>query len=199
MATAPVVTGIRKTGRDRVAVELDGAPWRVLPTEPVVAAGVRTGVALDRERARRLRTELRRVEARDAALSALSRTDQTTATLLSKLTARGVPSAAREATLETMVRSGLVDDARFARVRAVLLAERGAGDALIRDDLLRKGVALELAAAAIAVLEPEANRAERIVAAKGRSPRTLRHLAAKGFSDDVLEACVADVYETELG
>src|SRR5689334_11205353 len=122
MAAAPVVTRIRNAGHNRVAVELDGAPWRVLPAEPVMAAGVRTGVTLDRERARRLRTELRRVEARDAALSALSRTDQTTATLRSKLAARGVPPAAREATLETMSRAGLIDDARVAGDRAAVLA-----------------------------------------------------------------------------
>jgi regulatory protein len=199
MVAAPVVTGLRKAGRNRVAVELDGAPWRVLPAESVIAAGLHEGVALDRDHARRLRTELRRVAARDAALSALSRSDHTAATLSAKLAARGVAPAAREFALETMGRAGLVDDARFAHARAALLAERGAGDALIRDDLARRGVSPQLIAGAIAELDPEAERAERIVAAKGRSPKTLRHLAAKGFGNDVLEALVADVYETELG
>ena len=73
MAATPVVTALRRAGRSRIAVELDGRPWRVLPAEPVLAAGLGAGVPLDRERARRLRTELRRVEARSAALSALSR------------------------------------------------------------------------------------------------------------------------------
>ena len=198
-AATPVVTSIRKAGRNRVAVELDGAPWRVLPAEPVVAAGVHTGVALDRERARRLRAELRRVEARNAALSALSRADHTTATLRAMLAAKGIAPAAREATLETVERAGIVDDARFAEARASLLAERGAGDAMIRNDLERRGVADGLIVHAIATLEPEAARAARILAAHGNTPRTLRRLAAKGFGEEALEALVADRPGTELG
>ena len=151
----PVVTALRQAGRGRVAVELDGSPWRVLPAEPVLAAGLDVGVALDRERVRRLRAELRRVEARGAALSALSRADHTTASLRARLTARGVAPADREAALATVTRAGLVDDARFATVRAAALAERDAGDALIRDDLERRGVAAEVIEDAIAVLEPE--------------------------------------------
>src|SRR6476661_2382926 len=113
MATEPVVTALRNVGRDRVAVDLDGAPWRVLPTEPVVAAGVQTGVALDRERARRLNAELRRTEARNAALSALRRSDHTAATLSARLAERGIAPAARAAAVETMGSAGLVDDGRF--------------------------------------------------------------------------------------
>ena len=192
MSTAPVVTRVRKAGRGRVAVELDGAPWRILPAESVIAAGVHTGVALDRERARRLRAELRRVEARNVALSALSRADHTTATLRAKLAAKGIAPAAREATLETVEEAGIVDDARFAGARASLLAERGAGDAMIRDDLERRGVEVELIVHAIAMLEPEAARAARILAARGNTPRTLRRLAAKGFGEDALEGLVAD-------
>ena len=199
MTAAPVVTGIRQAGRGRVAVELDGAPWRVLPAEPVLAAGLHTGVVLDRDRARRLRAELRRVEARNAALAALGRRDHTAAGLTARLAARGVASATRAATVETLGRAGLVDDARFARDRAAVLAERGAGDAMIRDDLERQGVPRELADDAVAGLEPESGRAARIVEAQGNTPRTLRRLAAKGFGREALEPFVADVYETELG
>jgi len=80
-----------------------------------------------------------------------------------------------------------------------MLAGRGAGDALIRNDLERQGVAGELIAAALAELEPEPVRVARIVKADGNTPRTLRRLAAKGFGDEALEAFVADVYEPELG
>jgi regulatory protein len=199
MTATPVVTGIRKAGRDRVSVDLDGSPWRVLPAEPAAAAGIQIGVVIDRERARRLRTELRRVEARNAALSALSRRDHTTAGLTAKLTARGISPAARQAAVEAMARAGLVDDGRFARGRAAALADRGAGDSLIRDDLERQGVSGELIATALAALEPETARAARIVAAEGNTPRALRRLAAKGFGREALEPFVADVYETELG
>src|SRR5262249_59560906 len=112
---------------------------------------------------------------------------------------RGAGPAMLRTTLETMERSGLVDDTRFAYGRSAALADRGAGDAMIRDDLERRGVSSDLVAAAIAELEPEAARAARFVKAHGNTPRTARRLAAKGVSGDALEAGGADVYEAELG
>jgi regulatory protein len=194
-----VVTALhsRRGGR-RVAVELDGAPWRVLPLEAVVAAGLDTGAVLDRPRARRLGQELRRIEARDTALRALRLRDQTAARLRQRLDAHGIPSRARDAAVETLERAGLVDDARFAAARARSLAERGAGDLRIRHDLEHRGVSRELVDAVVEALEPERERAFLLVREHGRSIRSLRRLAANGFSPDVLEDLVADVAETKL-
>jgi len=198
MQGAPVVTALRKSGRDRVEVELDGTPWRVLPLEPVVRAGLATGVTLDRPRARRLRGELRRADALRAGLTALRYADHTATTLRRRLAARGVAPAQRDAAIGTLEQAGLVDDGRFARARAAALAARGAGNELIRADLETRGLPAELTADAIALLEPEAERAERVVAAEGRSNRVLRRLAAKGFSEDVLEGLIADEGEAEV-
>ena len=56
--------------------------------------------------------------------------------------------------------------------RAEQLAERGSGDALIRDDLERRGVAAELVERALDALEPERERAARIAArARRRAAR----------------------------
>src|SRR2546428_13554416 len=110
-----VVTALKPAGRDRIAVELDGGPWRVLPLEAVLAAGLETGVELDRPRARRLGRVLRRLRARDTAFRALGARDHTTATLRDRLDARGIPPTERDAVVETMQRTGLVDDERFAR------------------------------------------------------------------------------------
>ena len=196
--TVPVVTALRKTGRDRIAVELDGMPWRVLPAESVLAAGLENGTMLDRVHARKLRTALKRVEARTAALSALSHSDHTAATLRGRLDAKGVAPVDRDVAIETMERAGLVDDSRFAQGRAAVLAARGAGNLMIRDDLERRGVSSDLVDQAIRGLEPEFDRVRRLLAACGTSPRTLRRLAAKGFSEDVLEALVADQREAEI-
>src|SRR5436189_1674 len=46
------VTALRARPNGRVAVDLDGGPWRTLPAEPVVRAGLAVGLELDRERAR---------------------------------------------------------------------------------------------------------------------------------------------------
>ena len=37
------------------------------------------------------------------------------------------------------------------------------------------------------------NRAARIIDMRGRTPKTARHLAAKGFSEETLETLVADL------
>jgi SOS response regulatory protein OraA/RecX len=110
-----------------------------------------------------------------------------------------VGEGAREEALATLARTGLIDDRRFAESRADVLAARGAGDALIAHDLTSAGVAQELVADAIAALEPEHERARRIVARRGASAKSARYLAGKGFSDDAVRAAVAHGYDETLG
>ena len=191
--TAPVVTALRARGPARVAVELDAVPWRVVPLEAVLVAGLIVGGELDRPRARALGRELRRLEARDAALRTLSRRDHTRASLEHRLAERGTAPALRRDTVEAAARAGLVDDARFASRRAALLAARGAGDALIEDDLVRHGAPEEAIREALQELEPESGRAAAAVAARGLSARTIRALAARGFAEESLEPFVADL------
>ena len=126
-----------------------------------------------------------------AAIRLLRHRDRSTAELEARLAQRGVGDAEREQALETLERIGYVDDERFARSRAEQLAARGAGDALIRHDLEARGVGPEQIAGALEGLEPERERAIRVVARRGRSPATVRYLAGKGFDPDVLEEIVA--------
>jgi regulatory protein len=132
-----------------------------------------------------------RPDAVETALRALRFRDRSTAELELRLERRGVGAAERVEALETLERIGYVDDERFARSRAERLAERGSGDALIRDDLERRGIAVEVVEAALAGLEPECERAARIVERRGLGVKTARYLAAKGFGEDVLEGIVA--------
>lgn len=186
----PTVTALRVERRGRVAVELDGSPWRLLPTDVVVRAGIAEGRSLDREALRLLRRELRRAEALGIAGRALRTHDLSKRRLADRLERAGVPPAAQEESLETLARAGLVDDGRFSRNRAEALARRGFGDAAIRHDLARQGVTSGLAEAALLELEPEAGRARRLVERRGVGPRTARYLAAKGFGEDALEAAL---------
>ncbi|HJU47424.1 MAG TPA: RecX family transcriptional regulator [Gaiellaceae bacterium] len=132
-------------------------------------------------------------DARAAGLRALRARDHTRASLAARLARGGLDEESCQDAVEALARAGYVDDERFARGRAMALARRGAGDELIRDDLERQGVAPALAALALGDLEPERIRARRVVAARGRSARTLRFLAAKGFAEESLEPFVADV------
>ncbi|HKY23774.1 MAG TPA: RecX family transcriptional regulator [Gaiella sp.] len=194
----PVVTALRVRGA-RVVVELDGSPWRTLPLSAAAEAGLVVGLELDRERARTLGRALRRQRAREAAVRALSRREHSQASLAARLDRAGVRAQDRDAVLETAVRAGWVDDARFAETRARTLVTSGAGDRLVLDDLRRHGVDDETAQAVLETIEPEHARVSRAVEARGVSLRTLRYLAARGFSEESLEPLVAELETRALG
>ena len=188
----PTVTAVRAAGFDRVAVDVDGSPWRTLPLDVVVRARLGAGVELDRPTVRRLRRELRRAEALRTATRALRVRDRTRAELEERLARAAAPSARGEA-LETLANAGFVDDERFARSRASALAGRDYGDAAIAADLGRRGVPPEAIAAALADLEPETTRAARVAARRGADRATGRYLSRRGFGDDAVEAVVVTI------
>ena len=76
----------------------------------------------------------------------------------------------RRTALETLVRTDLVDDRRYAERRALSLADRGAGNALIRHELARAGLDPDVVDDALGSLSPERERAEEIVARRGARP-----------------------------
>jgi SOS response regulatory protein OraA/RecX len=184
----PVVTALRAERRGRVAVELDGIPWRVVPAEAVLRTGLDVGGELDRARARLLRRELQRLQALGTATRVLRGGDLSVERLRERLARAGTAPALRDEAVATLRRAGLLDDVRFASNRAAALAGRGYGDAAIDADLERQGIAAALREAALRAIEPEADRARRIVARRGPGARTTRYLTARGFGEDVLEA-----------
>jgi len=133
----------------------------------------------------------REEDAVETAIRALRHRDRSTAELDARLAKRGIDAEKREQALETLERVGYVDDERFARTRAEQLAARGSGDALIRHDLEQRGVATEVVEAALGSLEPERERAQRLVAQRGATLKTARYLAARGFGEEALEGIVA--------
>ena len=117
----------------------------------------------------------------DAAARLLRYGDRSRAELEQRLARRGVaPDAAADA-LATLERVGVLDDERTAALRAETLAARGYGDAWIRADLQRRGLPFE---AALAGLEPERDRAARLVESRGAAPAWL---SRRGFDHDVVE------------
>lgn len=182
----PTVTGLREDRRGCVAVELNGAPWRTLPADVVVRAGLSEGRTLDRPALRLLRRELRRAEALAVAGRMLGRRDLAARRLAERLARAVTPAAAGEA-VETLTKVGVVDDGRYARTRAEALAGRGYGDAAIRHDLEGQGIGGELIQGALEALPPEPERARRVVERRGPGARTARYLAGKGFGEEALE------------
>jgi SOS response regulatory protein OraA/RecX len=186
----PTVTGLREDRRGCVAVELDGARWRVLPIDVAVRAGLAEGRTLDRAALRVLRRELRRAEALQVAGRALRGRDLSRRRLAERLERAAVPAEAAAESLATLERAGLVDDRRVARGRAQALAERGYGDGAIRHRLEVEGLEHEPVDEALAGLEPELERARRLLARRGAGPKTARYLAAKGFGEEAVEAAL---------
>lgn len=181
------VTALRER-RGTIEVELDGARWRSVPVDAAARVGLRVGLELDRARLRELRRELRQAEARARALRALRHRDLAAAELDSRLGRAGFSEEERGATIGRLGDVGLVDDSRLATARAETLAARGQGDAAIRWDLERRGVGSDEVEAALAGLEPERERAVRIVAERGTGPATARFLARRGFEEDAVTA-----------
>jgi regulatory protein len=138
-------------------------------------------------------------DAVQAALRLLRHRDRSAAQVERELLTRGFDEDSREQGLETLRRTGLVDDARFAQRRASALAGRGAGDALIRHELGAAGVPGEFVDEAVESLDGEDERAARVVERRGAGPKTARYLAGKGFSHDVIRAVVAPAGDETLG
>jgi len=195
----PRVTALKPDRAERdVVVELDDAPWRRIPVDVAVRAGLAPGVELGRPQLRQLRRELRRAEALEVATRALRHRDRSQEALLTRLRAAGIAPAACEDALETLARAGIVDDDRFAHARATALAERGSGDALIKADLDSAGVPTEVVDAAVGALEPERDRATALAAARGESVATARWLARRGFASESIEAALPSLVAGDL-
>ena len=63
----------------------------------------------------------------------------------------------------------------------------GFGDAAIRFSLAQDGLAAEVVDEALNALEPEPDRARRLLDERGGTAKTIRWLAAKGFDAGTLE------------
>ena len=187
------VTGLQTRRGGSVLVQVDGDDWRVLPADVVVRAQLTVGTELDRRRLRVVAHERRRARALAAAGSALRVRDLPARRLEQRLERSGIPRTARVEAVAALQDARIVDDERYARSRALALAGRGAGNAAIRYDLRRQGLSRELVERALGHLEPESERAARIVAARGRSPATARFLARRGFGDETVESAAGEV------
>jgi regulatory protein len=138
-------------------------------------------------------------EAVELALQALRHRERSSLQVEKHLEARGVDEDDRVAAIDTLRRTGLVDDRRYAEARAAVLARKGAGDALIRHDLGAAGIDRDLVEAAVGGLEDEVTRARRVVERRGVGASTVRYLVGKGFPADVAHGVVAEASAEALG
>jgi SOS response regulatory protein OraA/RecX len=180
---------LRRVGSGRVALEIDGVPWRIVPDEVVVRARLALGLVLDRPVLREIGRELRRANAVHRAGRMLARRDLSEAALRDRLERRGIAPANVGEAAEALRRVGALDDVRFARSRARSLGERGWGDEAILARLSAEGAPREAARDAVSQLAPESDRARPLVAGLA-PPKAARLLARRGFAPDTVESVV---------
>ena len=128
------------------------------------------------------------------AARALRYRDRSKTELDARLERAGVDVDARAEALDTLERIGYVDDVRLAAGRARALADRGYGNQAIAADLESRGVRAAEAAAAIAALPPEHERAAALTERLGAGAKTAALLLRRGFDPEAVEASIgADV------
>jgi SOS response regulatory protein OraA/RecX len=154
-----------------------------VPDEVVVRCGLAAGLALERPLLRRLRRELRHVEALAVAGRTLRRRDLSTRRLAERLESAGVAPAAERSALQALTEARLLDDARLAAARASALAERGWGDAAIAARLEAEGIGEADGRQALAGLPAEVELSRGLGRAKAWAL-----LARRGFDEDTIEA-----------
>lgn len=187
---AATLTAVRRRGPGRVALEVDGQPWRIVPDDVVVRCGLSAGVPLERPLLRRIRTELLRAQALEAGLRALERRDLSRARLEERLRRRVAGSGVADEAVATLEQAGLVDDARLACTRAQALAARGWGDAAVAARLGQEGLPNEAVRAALAGLPLEEERARAVASSAPDRRRAWALLTRRGFSPESAEAAL---------
>lgn len=186
----PTLTRLRRSSSGRVALEVDGRPWRTVPDDVVVRCRLTAGTELERPLLRKLRRELRRAEALAFASRALGARDLSRTRLKDRLRARGFPPAAGEGAVAALAEAGLVDDRRLGRMRAQALAERGWGDAAIEVRLRREDVPEEVVREALASLRPERERATALAASVNDRRAAWSLLSRRGFALETAQEAV---------
>lgn len=148
-------------------------------------------------------------DAKAAALRALEARMRTRREIRDRLNRRGYTDAVVTRVLTDFERAGLLDDRNYARIYIENRQRtRPRGYALLKAELLRKGIAPNLAAEA--VLEARAERAEmeiaREVLAKAasrfaslppdaRRRRAASFLKSRGFGSDTMQALLGEALE----
>jgi SOS response regulatory protein OraA/RecX len=156
------------------------------------------GTELTRPLLRTLRRQLKRHEAASKAERILASSDTSTARLDAALERGGVAPRDRESLVDTLASSGLLCDARSSHSRATALADRGYGNLAIELKLETEGYEAADRQAAIASLDSERMRAERVLESKNFDPvKAARLLARRGFDEDICES-IAGIHGADV-
>ena len=179
--------------RRRVTLYVEDEAWRTTTASVARELGLAVGDDLVPAIVDADARELEAVEARERALRLLGYRERSVADLRRKLVDDGYPDDIVTPLVADFVRSGLIDDERFADLLARSLVDlRGYGLARARREFARHGVDEALAASALARVAPEDTEpgrardvAERTLRPSDTVERMAARLVRRGFSPSV--------------
>lgn len=206
------ITAIEPQARtpDRVSIFVDGEFAAGVHAEVAAAVGLRVGQAMTAPELISLLQDEERRKVRESALVLLGYRARTRSELRFRLARKGFDAALVEETLETLERSGLVDDEEF--TRSWIEARTGSrpmGPARIAAELRQKGVDRELVEEGLQALDrdrildlaltvgrqkAEQLRGEDLRAARRKLGNTLLR---RGFSWDICARVLDIVLRTD--
>ena len=189
----PQIVRIEDAGPDRKARRLvfdDGSEPRLTSAAAVKSLGIVEGLSVGDSTLEASLAEVEFPLAKERALMLLGYRDRPRAELARKLRDAGYPAAVATQVVERFVDVELVDDERFAAAWVRTRAAAGYGARRIGQELTRKGIAPEVAAAAlesIAGSDEQLARARaalrgRVAADRKERDKLVRRLVGKGFS-----------------
>jgi len=208
----PTVTQIsehpRKPGR--YIIDVDGAEFAVVNVEALTESKVRIGVVIDDLCAAQLREAGEVVETYDRALNLLAFRARSERELGRRLMEKGASAATVQKVVEKLRDVGLIDDSDFARQVARSKVSGGASKRRLHQELFRRGVARDVADAAVAEVLEEENVdqmaiAERVARkrlpslasadAQSRRRRLYSFLARRGHDSETIRVVMARVLD----
>ena len=189
----PQIVRIEDAGPDRKARRLvfdDGSEPRLTSAAVVKSLGIVEGLSVSESTLEASLAEVELPLAKERALMLLGYRDRSRAELARKLRDAGYPAPVAAQVVKRFVEIELVDDERFAAAWVRTRAAAGYGARRIDQELAQKGIAPEVASAAlesVAASDEQLVRARaalrgRVAADRKERDKLVRRLVAKGFS-----------------
>jgi regulatory protein len=198
----------RKPGR--YIIDVDGHEFAVVNVDALTEAKIKIGVVLDDARAAQLREANEVVETYDRALNLLAFRARSARELGRRLMEKGASAACTEKVIAKLREVGLIDDADFARQVARSKISGGASRRRLHQELFKRGVARDVADAAVSEVIDDENVDEVAVAervARKRLPslasadpqsrrrRLYSFLARRGHDSETIRLVMARVLD----
>lgn len=174
-----IITAVEPTKKGRYSVFADGEFVFSVDDETLVLCGVKAGREVTVQQLEAIRQTAEEKKAKQKAMTLLSYKSYTKQGLQKRL-AEYVDGEAAEKATERMAELGLIDDEDYARrLAADLIKRKGYGERRVMQEMLRRGVAKQLAEEAISAQSVDTGETLKRIIEK-KYLRTLENEGEKG-------------------